>query len=266
MKERKQEEISRDAAIRRAMMDRASATNRARVLLAQLQEWLDDHEKALITATHRTSRLSENVRQIVNNGTCRCMVNDPSLVAAELIQGKDLNDILLEVERDPQMQRFYAAINFTGGQRDVVSDPGDLAAFKQWNRERGAVILLRTAVEIQKKALREINVVSMQRFSKTVAQARVETARKVLAALAELRRIVFDDQQLAKNLDEDEINALRPKPFPQQLLGPEAMAWLCCAVSEGIISSSELSDLQPAEIIAPAAAPLEAEPYLQGTV
>ncbi|MGA7444960.1 MAG: hypothetical protein WBW82_22485 [Candidatus Sulfotelmatobacter sp.] len=263
---KKQEEISRDMAIRKAMMDRASATNRARALLAQLQEWLADHEKLLITATHRTSRLSEDVRRIIDNGTVRCLTNDPSLLAAQLIQGKDLNDILLEVEREPIMQKYYASINFTGGQRDIVSDPGDLAAFKQWNRERGAVILLRTAVEIQKKTLREINVVSMQKFSKTVAQARVETARKILAALAELRRIVFDDQQLAKNLDEDEINALRPKPFPQQLLGPEAMAWLCCAVSEGIISADELTDLQPREVSAPAVATEEAEAYLQGTV
>ncbi len=76
------------------------------------------------------------------------------MLAAQLIQGKDLNDILLEVEREPIMQKYYASNNFTGGQRDIVSDPGDLAAFKQWNRERGAVILLRTAVEIQKKTLR----------------------------------------------------------------------------------------------------------------
>ena len=195
------------------MIDRASATNRARALLAQLQEWLADHEKLLITATHRTSRLSEDVRRIIDNGTVRS-ANERSILArrpAHSRQGSQRYFARGGTRTDHAEVLF---INFTGGQRDIVSDPGDLAAFKQWNRERGAVILLRTAVEIQKKTLREINAVSMQKFSKTVAQARVETARKILAALAELRRIVFDDQQLAKTWMKTKSTRCDPNHFP----------------------------------------------------
>jgi tetratricopeptide (TPR) repeat protein len=82
--------------------------------------------------------------------------------------------------------------------------------------------------------------------------------RKVLAALGELRRIVVPDQDLATGLDEDEVAALSPQPFPARILSSAAMSWMMDAVAAGMIEATELTDLQP-EILSPVPAPEEVQ-------
>ncbi len=147
-----------------------------------------------------------------------------------------------------------------------MSDPNDLACFIEWNRERGGCQILIAAIAIQKKAVAETTRASMERFSKTVAQARAETARQVLVALAELRRIAEPDQALAKGLDEEEIAALRPPPFPLQIVGSDAISWLLDAVSAGMIDAAELSDLQPETVSPETEYEAAVEPWLQGQI
>ena len=274
MKEPKQqkseEEIAtaRVSAIRRAWIDRTRACSEARSLLLKLEGSLLEHTKALRKAEIRCSSLVSEVRSIIANGTVRCLVNTPAALAAQLVAGKDLSAILLDEEKYPQFTRYYGSLKFTSSTAapNVVANPGDLDLFKEWNRARGGCQILIAAVSLQKKEVLETVRVSMERFSRTVAQARAETARQVLALLAELRRVTEPDRALAKDLDKDEIAALNPPPFPLQIVGSDAMSWLLDAVAAEMIDEAELKNLQP-ETIAPAppeheAAP-ESVPWLQ---
>jgi ribosomal protein L20 len=247
---KKQEEVSRAAAIRQAFMDRERATGTARSTLAQLEGWLSDHEKEFKVAEQRCCRLPQTVRRVVANGTVLCLAEDVNLLATQLIGGKDLGTILLAQEKSPILDRFYRSINFTGSTPDLVDDPEDLEVFKAWNRERAALEILKSAIRLQRKAMSAINTTSMEKFSRTVVQARAATARQVLAALGELRRIVVPDQDLATGLDEDEVAALRPRPFPTRILSSDAMSWMMDAVAVGMIEATELIDLP--EIVSPA--------------
>jgi hypothetical protein len=66
------------------------------------------------------------------------------------------------------------------------------------------------------------------------------------------------DQDLATGLDEDEVAALSPQPFPARILSSAAMSWMMDAVAAGMIEATELTDLQP-EILSPVPAPEEVQ-------
>jgi hypothetical protein len=83
----------------------------------------------------------------------------------------------------------------------------------------------------------------MQKFSHAFAPARTETARAVLAAIAQIQALVKADQALAEGLSGDELQQLRPRPFPVQLLGPEAHEWILDAIAERMIDPAELGNL-----------------------
>jgi hypothetical protein len=259
---KKQEEISRAAAIRQAFIDRQRATGNARSLMSQLEMWALEHDRALRAVEQHCSRLSEGVRRVISNGTVRCLSADPAVLATQLIAGRDLSEITSEQESSPDLQHFYASLNFTSGGRDMVTDPGDLELFKSWNRERAACTILQAAIRLHKKSMSAINSVSMEKFSRTVVQARVTTARQVLALLGQLRQIVLPDQDLATGLNKDEIAALRPRPFPPQILSSAALSWMMDAVAVGMIQAAEVTDLQP-DVLSPVPAPKEGEPHLQ---
>jgi hypothetical protein len=109
----------------------------------------------------------------------------------------------------------------------------------------------------------------MGKFSRTVAQARSQTARQVLTVVAELRRIVAPEQELATGLEQDEIAALRPKPFPAQILSNDAISWLLDAVSAGMIDAEELINVQPDTVSAASPRPVHetaGEPWLQAQI
>jgi hypothetical protein len=141
------------------------------------------------------------------------------------------------------MDQQYKRINFSGGSPDLATDPNDLELFKSWDAERASMLILREAIAQQKKIVAASTKTSMERFSKTVAAARIETAHELLGLIGQMRRIVEPDQALATGLEEDERAALRPQPFPNFLLSSAAVQWLLDCVSERIISREELSGL-----------------------
>jgi hypothetical protein len=280
-KQQKSEEIvaSRAAAVRAAWMERTRACEGARALLKQLEgcgaqlklactcptcraSSLWQHTKALEVQKARIARLSPYIQRVVQNENLRCLVTDPAVLAAELIAGKPLDAIILEEQKQPQMDRLYKNLNFGAGP-DIVVDPDSLVFFKQWDAERAAVQIITAAIKLQKKAVLAAVTTSMENFCRIVAQQRSETARQVLAVLAELQRIVAPDQDLAKSLDEMEIAALRPKPFPLQVLGLDAWTWLDEAVSAGMIDEAELTNLQKEQRSEPKNGSPAPEPWLQ---
>jgi len=262
MKETKKSEeaASRASAIRKALLDRAQACGQQRAILTQLEGWLSEHSKAMQMRALRVARLSPEVQRLVQNGSTRCIVTPPTELAEQLLAGKTLAALILEERKVPQLKQFYSSLNFncTSGP-DVIGGQGDLEVFLEWDFERAAVQILKAAITSQKKIAVAETKISMEKFSRTVAKARAETARELLACLAEMRRIVESDQALATGLEKDEIEALRPKPFPLQIVSSDAIAWLLDAVSEKMIGADELSGLQ-LETVSPEPREAKAEP------
>lgn len=266
MKERKQEDISRNMTIRRAFLDRERIAGDARALLSSLEQSLAARERNLKITSDRCSRLSESVRVLVQNANCRCLGSDSTVLARQVLAGRDLDEILREESRDPMLERFVRSINFSSSIPDVITDPGDKLLFCEWLSHRGAIDILRIAVKLQKQIVRDLSKTAMEKFSKSVASSRVATVRRVLELLAELRSATASEMEVSRGLDPDEADQLKPRPWPAQPLAHAAITFLLDAVAAGMIDAAELRDLQPAEIVAPAAATEEAEPYLQGTV
>ena len=180
-------------------------------------------------------------------------MSSADVLAAQLLAGKSLDVIILEEQALPEMKRMYSSIPFVSGP-NMVGGADDVGVFKEWDAERASLQILKEAILQQTKIVAATTKSAMEKFSKTVSQARVETAREVLAGIAQLRLIVEPDQELANGLGEDEIDALRPKPFPRRLLSSDAVQWLLDCVSEKIITKEELSGLE-VETVAPEPAP-----------
>jgi hypothetical protein len=236
---------SRAMVIKRAWIEREKASGEARRILGELEGWLVEHSASLKAIRWRTRDFSAEVQQLIGNGGTTCIETNEAVLAAQLMAGKSLAKIIEEEQNMPQMKRIYGSINFSRGFAvSASSSKEDLALYKQIDAERAAVQILKVAIALQKKKSAAGVASSMENFSQIVAKIRSETARDVLAALAEIRRLVEPDQALATGLDEDEIEALRPKPFPIRILSSEAISWFLDAISEKIIEKDELSGLQ----------------------
>jgi len=275
MKEAKksQEEASatRARAIRQAWVDRQRVCGEARALLLQLEAWLAEHLKQLDHQFLRCSGFSAGPRRVVQNGTTMFLVHDPVQLAEQLIAGKALDQIILGEQEDPQLKRIYSAIRFNEGGPGIVGGEGDLAIMKKYDAEKAAVEILKAAIKIQRKAVLAKTSISMETFSRTVSTVRAETARDILAAVAELRAAAEPDQHLAEGLEPEEIDCLRPRPFPLRLLSDEAHQWLLDSVSQKMLALADLGGVQ-SEMVKPAPpetaelAPLLGESWLQGQV
>jgi hypothetical protein len=253
MKETKKSEeasASKATAIMKAWLERTNADDAQRAILDRLTSLLDEHSKAMKLKLMKCGRLSADIQRVIGNDTGRCLMTDTTVLAEQLIAGKGLEAIILEEQALPQMKLGYARLNFgSSSNPDVIVDSGDLVLFKEWDFERAALAILKTAILSQKKLMAVATKTNMEKFARTVAAPRTETARELLAALADMRRIVESDQALSKDLTKDEIEALRPKPFPLRILSSDAISWLLDAVSAGMIKASELSGLDLIETV-----------------
>jgi hypothetical protein len=251
MKEAKKSEdpsTSRSMLIMRAFVQREKEQAETRRILAELEDWLLQRSAAHKALTVRFSRrFSSEVQQVITNRGAQCISTSEDTLAAQLLAGKNLSKIVFEEQNGPEMKRLYDRINFSKGV-NMAGAEEDRVAFKELDAERAAIQILKAAIPMHKKKMISAVAVSMQKFSQTVAKFRSETAREILAAMAEMRRIVEPDQELATGLDRDEIEALRPKPFPMRILSTEAISWLLDAVSEKIIEKDELNGVQPEEL------------------
>ena len=266
MKERKPEEISRNLVVRKAFLERERVAGDARQLLNTLETALAERERALKLTADRCSRLSESVRMLVQNSNFRCLGSDPSLLARQVLEGRDLEDIMREESRDPMLAKFYKSIDFGSSLPDTVVDPDDSRLFQTWNGHRGAIEILQTAVRLQKKTVRDLNKTAMAKFSAAVSPSRVATVRRVLELLAELRSATAAEAEISRGLDSAELEELRPRPWPIQPLSSDAITFLLDSVAAGMINAAELRDLQPEQVTPPAAPQEQGEPYLQGAI
>jgi hypothetical protein len=248
MKEKKPEEIvaARARALQQAWIDRNRKCTDVRQILSQLEGWLAEHSKALAQQFLRCSRFRGGIGRVVQNGTVACLENNPIELARQLLAGKSLEDIILREHEGPRFKGFYASLRFNEyAAVDVVtSKDDDLPVFKRWNFERAALEILKAAITIQKQEVLAATQISMQKFNRDTADIRGATARDLLKVLAELKCAVESDQRLVEGLEPEEIECLRPKPFPLQILSSDAIAWLLDAVSQQMIQPTELAGLQ----------------------
>jgi hypothetical protein len=273
MKEaKKQEEASatRARAIRNAWVERNRVCGEARNILLQLEGWLSEHSKGLYQQVLKCARFQAGIARVIQNGTVMCMEDTPAALAAQLLAGRSLEDIILEQERRPKLKTFYASIRFNGeaGMNIVDTADSDLPVFKRWNFERAAIQILQAAIAVQKQAVLAKTRQSMEKFSRDVAEIRSATARDFLVVLAELKCVVESDQRLVEGLEPDEVACLLPRPFPLQILSSDAVSWLLESVSQGMISPAELAGLQLETVknIEEEPAPEVRESYLQGQI
>lgn len=253
MKETKKSEetsASRATAVNRAWLERTHADDAQRAMLDRLNSLLAEHSKTLQQRVFKCNRLSEDVKRVIASDSNRCLMTDLAVLAEQLIAGKGLDAIVLEEQNHPQMKQFYARLGFgtNSGQDVIVDSVGDLEVYKAWDFERAALEVLKAAILKQKKLMAAAAKISMEKFARAVAASRAETARELIAALADVRRIVASDQALANGLTEEEIEALRPKPFPLRILSNDSISWLLDAVSAGMIKAGELSALEQEEM------------------
>lgn len=253
----------RARAVRQAWIDRNRVCGEARQILFQLEGWLLEHSKKLDHQLLLCSRFSGGAQRIVQNGNMACLEDDPVVLAGQLIAGKSLAEIILDQQERTQLKRFHDSICFNEGGPGIVGGEGDLALYKQWDGERAAVLILRAAIKLQKRALLEKTKISMEKFSRDVAEIRSVTARDFLAALVELKCAVEPDQRLVEGLEPDEIACLRPRPFPLQILSSEAIQWLLDAVDQKMISAAELGGLQLETVKSAETVPEASERWIQ---
>lgn len=240
MREQKKSEIetSRAAIMRQGWLERTRECHAARTLLGQLELSLSEHTAALRKAELRCSRFDGDVKRVIFNGGTRCISEDPSVLASQLIAGKaSLAAIVLQQQKimDPD----YRRINFGA----TGSPEEDLVAFKEWDAARASILILKQAVAMAKKAVAFTNKESMRKFANAVRDVRAETAREFLAALAVIQKVVQTDQGIAEGLDAEEINSLSPRPFPLRFLNSECIAWLLDALAEKLIQPADLGGL-----------------------
>jgi hypothetical protein len=265
MKEAKKQEeaaAARAGALREAWLDRNRVCGEARQTLSQLGVWLVEHTKALDQQFLRCSRFKGGVGRVVQNGTVMCMESDPAVLARQLLAGdRSLEDIILGEQERPQQKAFYASIRFNEeAAPDVVSSAdSDLPIFKRWNFERAAVMILQAAIKIQTQAVLTKTKLSMQKFSRELAEIRSVTARDLLTVLVELKSAAESDQRLAEGLEPDELACLVPRPFPRAFLSAEAISWFTDCIAQRMIEPSELAVLSLETVKAPPAT-AEAEP------
>src|ERR1700728_4664008 len=263
-KPEKPEEIvaARARAVRQAWIDRNRTCGEAKQILSQLEGWLAEHSKALAQQFLRCSRFKGGVGRVVQNGTVACLEDNPAALARQLLAGKSLEDIILRQQEGPRFKAFYASIRFNeeAGVDIVSSKDDDLPVFKRWNFERAAIEILKSAITIQKQDVLAATQISMQKFNRDTADIRGDTARDLLKVLAELKCAVESDQRLVEGLEPEEIECLKPKPFPLQILSSDAISWLLDAVSQQMIQPAELAGLQLETVKTPETASEDAAP------
>jgi hypothetical protein len=247
MKEARKEDLA--GILRKAWVDRTSACHEAESLLSQLQGRLREHQARLEQEVLRCARIGDEAGRVLRGGATACIRADAGVLAAQVIHGSDLTELILEQQKllDP----FYKKLFFGEGNGDY------LELYKRWDLERAAVLVLTAAISLQKRTVAEVTRLSMQKFSAAVAPKRAENARAFLALVAQMQTLMQADQEIVQGLEPAEISLLRPRAFPVRILGLDVIEWFLDAISQGMIDPADVGNLM--ETVSTAQANLSAE-------
>jgi len=218
----------------RGELDQNHAYSETQMILSKLQQALTEHSATLAKLRARANRLEEMARGYVERDWTLCFEGDLTAIANQLISGSDLTQVIAAA-RLPLDKSLYPKLKFP--------ESGDLETIKEIDFERAAVMALQHAVQLQKK-----NIVASRRqaifeLNRSLAEPRAAIARQVLKGLKNLNELAGQDRGLAGQLDPAEVEFLKPRPFPMQMLSGETISWFLECVSEGLIEGEEMTAL-----------------------
>jgi hypothetical protein len=161
------------------------------------------------------------------------MEGDINALALRLIAGEDISTVVADARKG--LESFYArmkaGLTFDREEADLVNAV---------DTRRAAVTILQQAVTLQKRNMAEGRKTSIVEFSLAITEARREVARQFLAALSECQKAAEQDRRFAEDLEPEEIELLRPQPFPIRILSDDALRWLFAAASQDLIGREDL--------------------------
>jgi hypothetical protein len=221
----------------RAQMEQMERSNKATELLSKLEAWRSEHFALLGTLRMAASRLEEGARNYVQLDRTQCLARDVTAVANELIAGKDL-DAVITAARGPLEKTLYSMVK--------LAEPEDLNTIRKIDFERGAVMALDRAIELQKKHIASARAHEISELSHSLAGERAVFARQLLSVLKNLNELANHDRGLLVQKfgsAELDFHFLKPGPFPTRVLGSEARTWFLDCVEEKLLEETEIRDL-----------------------
>jgi len=222
-----------ELAAARGMLERSRPYSDAAMTLSKLEDSLAEHSAEVASLKQRGVRFEEVARRYIERiDGLRCLDSNPSKLAEDLIAGADLME-LVDADRHPLEKECY--------RRLTLPEPEDLNLIKAIDRERAAVMVLQSAIPLQKKKMAAAQRQAMFELSRSLGGARATIARKVLALYKDLNELVAADRSLTEQLQPSELQLLKPKPFPMSVVSPDAFDWLLDCVQSGLIDASELT-------------------------
>lgn len=232
----KSEESSKqnpDTMLRKAWLTRIQSNQTQRSILTKLQTSLALQVEELAIWKTKCARLQSELKRLVDQGTMRCMEGDINALALRLIAGEDISTVVADARKG--LESFYArmkaGLTFDREEADLVNAV---------DTRRAAVTILQQAVTLQKRNMAEGRKTSIVEFSLAITEARREVARQFLAALSECQKAAEQDRRFAEDLEPEEIELLRPQPFPIRILSDDALRWLFAAASQDLIGREDL--------------------------
>jgi hypothetical protein len=202
---------------------------------------MSEHQIELQSARMKCARISNTFRRLIEGGTIRCLYGDARQLAQLVLAGEDLESVVSNDRR--QLESLYGAHHKKADDSDFEDD---LLVMKHWDWERAAVEVLRHAIILQKGSEAALRRAAIVQFALTISEARGALARRFLGVLKEAQQLMAEDSRITEGLglQPDEIELLRPKPFPTNIPSSELIEWLFDLVSQKLIRAEDLGGLQ----------------------
>jgi hypothetical protein len=129
-------------------------------------------------------------------------------------------------------------------------DSQDAEHIEALDVERGTVMILERAVQLQKENVCRVKSIAMAEIALSLRPRHEVISRKIAGALRTLALALHEERRLVVELsaqDSGLVDALSPRPLSRAelLTSPAVTAWLADAVKSGIIEQQAAYDLAP---------------------
>jgi len=218
--------------LRRAQLE----TERARLSLSNLESLFQEHSQALQNVRMRCGRLQEEARVFIQREFNSLTGNVAKLAETLIAGGVTAEHLkrLISTDRLP-LDGFYSKLN--------LKEADELLLVKDLDFERAAIEVLKQAIRLQKSTIENLRRGEIATLNRSRADEDTKLARAVLAAVDGLNSnpLTQQNRQLAEELQPDEIQLLKPGPFPRRILSADVQRWLSDCVAARLIDAGEIS-------------------------
>jgi|SRR5579859_5040596 len=217
--------------VRRAQLE----TERARLTLSSLESLFQEHSQSLQNMKMRCGRLQEEARVFIQREFSSLTGNVAKLAETLIAGGVTAEHLkrLISTDRLP-LDGFYSKLN--------LKEADELVLVKELDFERAAIEVLQKAIRLQKSTIDSLRREEIASLNRSRADEHTKLARAVLAAVDSLNSnpLVEQNRRLAEDLQEDEIELLKPGRFPRRILSTELRNWLSECVAARLIDAGEI--------------------------